>query len=112
MRPFAVAKSVVEGRLVVFHASPTMSGIGVIGALFSVLALSWAFVNRSNGRLAIFMLMMLMHIGVSVIYYYYVQAHDADTRIYYSDPYGFFGRSGTGTYFTINLVQTMRLWIG
>ncbi|MDQ2877776.1 MAG: hypothetical protein M3R41_01690 [Pseudomonadota bacterium] len=88
-----------------------MTQVGIIGALFSLVALRWAFIQSTNARVAIFVLMLLMHLGASIAYYLYVQDNSADTALYYFDPYHFAGmRGGTGTWFTINLVQTMKTW--
>lgn len=90
-----------------------MSLVGVIGVLLSLLAFAWFSPIKSNARLALFLVMALLHLAASYIYFIYVQTTSADTNLYYNDPYGFFANGfGLSTMFVVYLTQSMRNLFG
>jgi hypothetical protein len=57
--------------------------------------------------------LVLMHIAASVVYYIYIQTNDADTALYYFDAYGFARHStALGTILLIQIVQGLRRAMG
>ncbi|MDP3674461.1 MAG: hypothetical protein Q8R44_05130 [Novosphingobium sp.] len=90
-----------------------MSLVGVAGLLLGLLALSWGMVVRDNRKLGLFVAIIVAHAITSALYYYYVQNSDADTKLYYYDPYGFYSQPfSLGTIFLIYLVQWLKSQIG
>ena len=90
-----------------------MTFVGISGLLISLVAVMFAFPNRSSDRYALALLLLVFHVGASVVYYLYVQSHDADTKFYYFDALGMaHGPGAFGTVFAVQLVQTMRAWFG
>lgn len=90
-----------------------MSLVGVAGLLMGMLALFWGMVVRNNRKLGLFAAIIVGHAITAVLYYYYVQANDADTKLYYYDPYDFYSQPfSLGTIFLIHLVQWLKSQIG
>lgn len=90
-----------------------MSMVGVAGLLLGMLALFWGMVERTNRKLGLFFAIIVVHAVTAVLYYYYVQDSDADTKLYYYDPYEFFDQPfSLGTMFLIHLVQWLKSQIG
>jgi hypothetical protein len=59
------------------------------------------------------LLVYVLHLGTTLAYYWYVQSADADTKLYYFDPYGFYGKHfSLGTMFLIYAVQWLKELIG
>lgn len=86
-----------------------MSFVGFIGVLLTLLAFAWFSPIKSNARLALFLVMALLHLATAYIYFVYVQTNDADTSLYYYDAYGFYARGfGLSTTFVVYLTQSMR----
>jgi hypothetical protein len=90
-----------------------VTAIGFIGILLSFLAFAWVSHELTNRRLAMFTIMITLHISASIIYYFYVQTNDADTKLYYFDPYEFARNEfAFGTVFVIDATQWLRGKIG
>lgn len=90
-----------------------MSFVGFIGVLLTLLAFAWFSPIKTNTRLALFLVMALLHLVTSYIYFVYVQTASADTNLYYNDPYGFFANGfGLSTMFVVYLTQTLRNLFG
>ena len=90
-----------------------MGFVGFVGILLSLLAFRFAFVERTRGRVAVFLLIWLLHILSTITYYVYVQSSPTDAVLYYFDPYGMVHDDfGFGTIFVVKLVQTMKEWVG
>lgn len=90
-----------------------MSAVGVGGILLSLLAFGWFTQQKNNRRLALFLIIAMLHVVASYIYYVFVQSNDADTKLYYYDPYGFYVQGfGLGTMFAVYVTQTLRGIIG
>jgi len=90
-----------------------MTFVGIIFAALGLLTLSWGMVERTNKKLGLLILVYLLHLAATVAYYWYVQTADADTKLYYYDPYGFYGKHfSLGTMFVIYAVQWLKGVIG
>ena len=90
-----------------------MTFVGITAILISIVAVMFAFPNHRSDRYSLAFLLLIFHVGASVVYYFYVQSHDADTKLYYFDSLGFArGQTAFGTVFVIQLVQNMRGWLG
>jgi hypothetical protein len=87
--------------------------LGLVGVVFSLAAFRFARAGDSRGRLFLFLLLLLAHLGASVAYYLYAQEFGGDVRMYYNDTYGIYGRgSGLSTVFVVNLVQFLKEYLG
>jgi hypothetical protein len=90
-----------------------MTALGAFWVLMGLITLSWGMIERSNRKLGLLVLIFVLHLVTTLVYYRYVQANDADTKLYYYDPYKFYGdRFSLGTVFLIYLVQWLRGLIG
>ena len=90
-----------------------MTFVGVTAMLLSLLAIAWFSPIKSNFRLGLFLVIVILHLAATFIYYIYVQSNDADTALYYYDVYGFYTRGfGLSTTFVIWLTQTLIRLIG
>lgn len=90
-----------------------MTFVGITALLISIVSVMFAFPNRTRDRYPLAFLLLVFHVAASVVYYIYVQSHDADTKFYYLDPLGLSrGPSAFGTVFVIQLVQSMRASFG
>lgn len=86
-----------------------MTAVGVFGVLLTFLAFAFFSPVKTNARLALFITMAIAHLATTYIYYKYVQTNNADTTLYYYDPYKFFENGfGLSTMFVIYLTQTLR----
>jgi hypothetical protein len=86
-----------------------MSAVGVAGILLSLMAFSWFTVHKNNRTLALFLIIVMLHVITSYVYYVFVQSNDADTKLYYYDIYGFYSNGfGLGTMFVVYVTQSMR----
>ena len=84
-----------------------MTFVGVIGILMGFVAFAWFSPRRDNSRLALFLIIAMLHIAAAFVYYLYVQTNDADTKGYYYDVYGFYQNGfGLGTMFVIYITQS------
>jgi hypothetical protein len=90
-----------------------MTGVGLLGIFLSFLAIPFATMERTRGRMAIFMLALVAHLATAVIYYLWVQTNTADTILYYYDPYEMYRDPvRPGTLFVVHMTQTLRGLIG
>ena len=84
-----------------------MTIVGFIGILLSFVAFAWFTQRRDNSRLALFLIITILHVVSAYIYYLFVQTNDADTKGYYYDIYGFYQNGfGLGTMFVIYVTQS------
>lgn len=90
-----------------------MTALGAFWVFMGLITLTWGMIERSNRKLGLLVLIYVLHLVTTLVYYRYVQANDADTKLYYFDPYGFYGdKFSLGTIFLIYLVQWLRGLIG
>lgn len=90
-----------------------MTFLGIAGIMLGLIAAIWMTGSYTNRKIGFFALIAALHVITAVVYYEYVQANDADTKLYYFDPYGFrYNEFELGTIFLINMVQSMRDWLG
>jgi hypothetical protein len=90
-----------------------MTLLGIIGILLGLLALPFAFVDRSRLRIGVFGLAFVAHIASGIVYYQYIQTNASDASLYYFDPYRAYGEGfGVSTVFVIYVVQWMRAIVG
>jgi hypothetical protein len=86
---------------------------GIFGIALGLLALRFAFVEPTRGRVAVFCLVFLVHIGSSLIFYVYAQTNVSDSRGYYVDDLNFAADGfGLATQFIYYIVQTSRRIVG
>jgi hypothetical protein len=84
-----------------------MTFVGVLGILLSFVAFAWFTKRKDNSRLALFLIIAILHIASAYIYYLFVQNNDADTKLYYYDLYGFYENGfGLGTMFVVYVTQS------
>lgn len=84
-----------------------MTFVGVMGILLSFIAFAWFTKRKDNSRLALFLIITLLHIASAYVYYLFVQNNDADTKGYYYDIYGFYENGfGFSTMFIIYVTQS------
>ena len=90
-----------------------MTFVGVLGILLSLLAVRWLAVEPSNRKIGFFALIATFHLATTFVYFQYVQSNDADTKLYYFDPYGFYyNQISLGTMFVVHSVQWMKTVVG
>lgn len=90
-----------------------MTIVGFAGILLSFVAFAWFSKEKDNQRLALFLVMTILHIAAAYVYYLFVQENDADTKLYYYDVYGFFDEGfGLGTMFVVYATQSMLKMFG
>ena len=90
-----------------------MGFVGFLGIFLSLLVFPFAFAERTRGRVAVFMVLWLLHILSTITFYFYAETNGADSMLYYFDPYGMaLKEMNFGTVFVVHLVQTMREWAG
>lgn len=89
-----------------------MGLIGILGILISIGGFGFARTSQSRSRLVLFVLLLLMHVGAAIAYYFYAQQFGGDVSMYYNDPYGVYGASGLSTVFIINFVQMLKEYFG
>lgn len=84
-----------------------MTFVGVMGILLSFIAFAWFTRRKDNSRLALFLIIVILHIASAYIYYLFVQNNDADTKLYYYDLYGFYANGfGFSTMFIVYVTQS------
>lgn len=90
-----------------------MTAVALLGILLSLAAFPFAHASQSRSRFALFCALFLLHLMASIAYYNYVLVNDADTRLYYFDPYGFmYENFKPGTVFVVQFVQSLKEMIG
>jgi len=90
-----------------------MTLVGAMGILMGLLAAYIAEFRSSRVRVAVFMMLFVLHTLASAAYYIFAEAMGSDAQFYYYDPMGVYGNAtGLSTVFVINMVQTMREYIG
>lgn len=89
----------------------TLVGFGFL--VMSLLGFRFAFVEMTRFRFVVLVLVWVVHLLATVLYYDYVQSNPGDTRMYYYDPMGWYGGEfRLNTYVIIWIVQTVKLLIG
>lgn len=84
-----------------------MTFVGVMGILLSFIAFAWFTKRKDNSRLALFLIITILHIASAYVYYLFVQNNDADTKGYYYDIYDFYQHGfGFSTMFIIYVTQS------
>lgn len=84
-----------------------MSFVGFFGILLSFVAFAWFTKRKDNSRLALFLAITILHVLAAYVYYRFVQTSDADAKLYFYDPYGFFANGfGLGTMFVVYITQS------
>lgn len=84
-----------------------MTFVGVIGIALSFLGFFWFTKRKDNSRLALFLIITILHVASAYIYYLFVQNNDADTKLYYYDLYGFYEDGfGLSTMFVVYVTQS------
>lgn len=90
-----------------------MTFVGIAGIILGLLAAWWMSNSYTNRKIGFFALVASLHLITAVVYYQYVQTNDADTKLYYFDPYGFYDLDfSLGTQFLIYFVQALKGIIG
>lgn len=90
-----------------------MTFVGIFGMLASFLAFFWFSPIKTNSRFSMFVVITLAHIAAAFVYYLYVQSNDADTKLYYFDPWDFYSDGfALGTMFVIWLTQSLLHLVG
>ncbi|HYJ82644.1 MAG TPA: hypothetical protein VEW26_07375 [Allosphingosinicella sp.] len=90
-----------------------MTAFGLLGILISIAGFHFARAGESRPRFIFFVLLLLMHIGASIITYLYVQEFGGDASLYYYDRLGVYGnQSGLSTVFVINFTQFLKTYLG
>jgi hypothetical protein len=86
---------------------------GLLGILLSLAGFRFARVSGSRSRLVLFVLLLLAHVGATLVYSLYAQEFGGDALMYYNDPYGIYGSAGgLSTIFLVNFVQFLRSYVG
>jgi hypothetical protein len=88
--------------------------IGLVGILISLAGFRFARAGESRQRFALFVMLLLAHIGASLAYYLYAQEFGGDVLLYYYDQFGIYneGHTGLSTVFVINFVQFLKEHLG
>lgn len=90
-----------------------MTPFALVGLLISIAGFRFARVFEARSRMAMFVALLLAHVGASIAYYFYAQEFGGDVTLYYNDPFGVYGSgSGLSTIFIINFVQTLKEYFG
>ncbi|MGA9583076.1 MAG: hypothetical protein WBR13_14030 [Allosphingosinicella sp.] len=91
-----------------------MTLFGLLGIVISIAGFRFARANESRSRLALFVLLLLMHLGAALAYFLYAQSFGSDAKLYYYDEYNLFadGENGLGTIFLVNFVQFLKTSVG
>jgi hypothetical protein len=90
-----------------------MTFVGFLGIIFSFVAFFWFSARKDNSRLALFLVITILHVASAYIYYIFVQTSDADTKLYYYDVYGFYDDGfGLGTLAVVFVTQWLKGAIG
>jgi hypothetical protein len=90
-----------------------MTFVGITGILLSFIAFFWFSPRRDNSRLALFVVIAVLHIAAAYVYYSFVQTSDADTKLYYFDVYGFYeDKFAFGTVAVVHITQWLKMAVG
>ncbi len=90
-----------------------MSIVGFIGILLGFLAIPVAFTRPSRAKIAYLVLIYLMHVAVTVVYYWRAQVNFADSAMYYYDLNGSYEEGfGLGTQGLIYITQVIKRTFG
>jgi hypothetical protein len=87
--------------------------LGLIGIILGFFAIPVAFTRSSRPKVAYITLLYLMHVAVSLVYYWRAQVSIADSHMYYYDPehYYEFG-FGLGTQAIVYITQYIKTTLG
>jgi hypothetical protein len=87
--------------------------LGFIGIILGFLAISVAFTRPTRAKVCYLTLIYLMHVAVSVVYYWRAQVNVADSAMYYYDPLGTYEDGfGLGTQAIIYITQAIKTSVG
>ncbi|HEX8063299.1 MAG TPA: hypothetical protein VF535_08785 [Allosphingosinicella sp.] len=90
-----------------------MTPLGLLGILISLAGFHFARATTSRIRFILFVLLLLEHIGASIVVYLYAQEFGTDALLYYYDTWQVHGNeTGIGTTFIINMVQFTKGYFG
>jgi hypothetical protein len=90
-----------------------MTFVGFLGIIFSFVAFFWFSARKDNSRLALFLVITILHVVSAYVYYVFVQTTDADTKLYFYDVYGFYDDGfGLGTLAVVFVTQWLKGAIG
>lgn len=90
-----------------------MTFVGITGILLSFLAFFWFSPRKDNSRLALFLVIAVLHVVAAYVYYSFVQTNDADTKLYFFDVYGFYEDDfALGTMAVVHITQWLKNAIG
>ena len=90
-----------------------MTFVGVAGLLLGLSAFYVADLKGRRIRLAVFVLLFVMHALMSSGYYLIIQATGSDANLYYYDTLRLYGSvTGLSTTFVVNFVQTLKEYLG
>jgi len=85
-----------------------MTFIGILGMLLGLLALSYAWIERTRVRVAVFAGLFLSHTFCAFVYHSYAVNYGSDASIYYYGYEGFETGFGTSTQFIIYITQAIK----
>lgn len=84
-----------------------MTFVGFVGIILGFAAFVWFTTRKDNARLALFLIIAILHIASAYFYFLFVQTNDADTKLYYYDVYDFYEDGfGLGTMFIVYVTQS------
>jgi hypothetical protein len=90
-----------------------MTPLGLLGILIAIAGFRFARANVSRARMVLFTLLLLEHIGASIVAYLYSQEFGGDATLYYYDTWQVYGNdTGVSTIFIINFVQFIKSYFG
>jgi hypothetical protein len=90
-----------------------MTLVGVLGLLLGLIGFVWMTQFKDNRRLFVWVSLVTAHVVTAVVYYYYVQSNDADTKLYYYDLYSFAALDfQPGTLAVVKATQALRAFFG
>jgi hypothetical protein len=90
-----------------------MTPVGIFGILLSIMGFRFARAHESHSRLLLFVALLLIHIGASIVACILSQEFGSDAQLYYHDPWNAYSDGiGVSTIFIINLVQFLKSYIG
>lgn len=90
-----------------------MSILGLIGIILGFFAIPVAFTRPTRGKIAYVTLLYLMHVAVSIVYFWRAQVNIADSAMYYHDPARAYEDGfGLGTQAIIYITQFIKTTVG
>ena len=90
-----------------------MTALGLLGILISILGFRFARANESRARFALFVLLLLLHLGASIAGYLYAREFGSDADLYYYDTLGIYGyQTGISTILIVNVTQFLKSYFG